>query len=986
MSKITLLSIALASCSMGLLCTACKPGADESQEAKLHQVKVFPVLKQKVETKEKFFGYVKGADSTSLRPHIQGFIASQEYKDGSQVKKGDLLFRIEADLFEAQLNQSKANLEEAKASKSSAEASLAKAELDVKRYTELAAQGAVPEKTLLDAQEVLNAAKANIEQCTARIAQMQASVEKAQINLDYTQITAPYDGLMSTAKVSVGDLVDTSVELANIVSINPIDVSIAVNSATTLNNFNRGDGSTPVSAPPNFDIQLEDGSLYPSKGYVRNFDSYIDENGLISMNGRVVNDNVRLIPGLPVRTIIPMGDYEALLVPAEAIQSTLTNKFILALNKENIPSLFPVEIKGEFTIEVEEENGYKSEQKMISVAGIGQDLESALKALGYDSIEQVPIVSDALNGMYAASISAANSRMPEDSTEPKGKIDPLPFTFKPALSVVGQKISQAKERLNDAPKTDVTATLPPIPVKVLNFVQEDIELTEEWQGYLRGVEETAIRPQISGFLLSQDFADGSPVKKDDVLFRIDPAPFQAALDEAEANLSAAVAAEKMAQALYNKNSKDVEIYQKLKTSSPGAVSDKTLTDAITEKETSAATLQEAQAAILQMQAMRDTAKINLGYTVIKAPFSGLSSLSNPSTGQLLSPNDALPLVNLSSINPIRVDFGVNGRTALQALTREVSKGKGNGGVKDFQSKKFSIVLENGKSYPHEGQFISADNVVDTDTGTISVVGHIPNDEDILRSGMPVRVRTVSETIHKAVLVPARAPIDSQGKSFLILVNEDQSPRLLPITRGVTTVIPVKDAEGNNTPQPMQVVDVDRELATAILLHKNEAENIEDIIFTEKKVKNWSELALQIMEGSDFRQLTEKLAGKALPDDTPKQNRAKDWEELYMHRHGVGTAKEFVLMHEEASDDIGYLSKIQGFDSAIDLVLDFMGFKDLTQIPLVVEGSMSAMRTIEANEKSQSSANKLNASPFIYNIPTTVVPSVTAPTSTSSANN
>ncbi|MFI3243189.1 MAG: efflux RND transporter periplasmic adaptor subunit [Akkermansia sp.] len=980
MSKTTLISIALASCTMGLLCTACKPEGDKQAETQLHQVKVFPITQQKVDEKQTWFGFLSGTSSTVLTPHIQGFIKSQEYKNGTVVKKGDVLFTIEPELFQAAVNQGKANLEAAKANKLVAIAALDKAKLDVERFTKLVAQGAIPEKELLDAKETLKAAEATLEQREANIAQMRAALEKAQIDLGYTIITAPYDGMASTSNVSVGDLVGTNTNLMNVVAINPINVDMAVSSDVILSNFNRGDGTTPVSDLPKFDLTLEDGTVYPIQGTILNIDSTFNENGMLAMNGRIDNPNLKLRAGLPIRTSITMNSYEAMLVPEEAIQETLTNKFIIVVDKQGVPSMLPINIKGNFDVEVEESNGYKSTQNLVSVEGIGYDLTARLKELGYDKVEEATVVTDAINGMYAATVSTQNSRLKRAGKEATGKITPLPFTFKPAPSIVAQKMKEKKDNQGKELRTDVAPTAPPAPVKVMNFIQQDVAMEDEWQGYLRGVEETALRPQITGFLESQPYMDGTMVKKGQVLFTIEQAPFKAALDEAEANLTAAKAAVKQAESNYSKAVTDVTIYKKLNAESPGAIEDKAITDAETMVETTSAALQQAKAAVLQMEALRDTAQINLGYTTITAPFDGLSSLSNPSTGQLVGPNDADPLVNISSVSPIRVDFEVSGRVALEALTKQLGRPEAKEGEKNFQQLDFEIVLENGKTYNKQGKFISANNAIDKFTGTLSVIGHIENEEGLLRTGMPVRVRTKRSTEQDAIVVPARSPIDMNGKTFLMMVGEDQAPILLPITKGKTVRMAVTNADGSTSEQPMILIDADREMMTGMILGYENAENLEDIIFEMKDAKSWSDIALQIAGGSDFRQVTEKMEGKSLPDDTLAKNGLHSWEEYFVRRHGVATAREYVLQQENALDEIELLTHWKGYKQPLNWALDMIGFKDITQVPFIVEGSAAALRTYGANSAANTHVNKVTPTPFIYEKPTTVVPSVTGSTS------
>ncbi|MBR5879912.1 MAG: efflux RND transporter periplasmic adaptor subunit, partial [Akkermansia sp.] len=202
MTRNSILALALGGLTLSVL-PACNPAEDTAAATKEDAVaiKVFNLRYQEVTDYGEWFGYLRGEHDTDIHPRISGFLISQEYKNGTRVKAGDVLFRIDPKLFEAELERSKANLLAAKASLTAAEATAAKAQLDVKRYTQLVTSGSVSEKDLTDAQQTLKAANAQVEAAKAQIGQQEAAVQKAQINLDYTIIRAPYDGIMGTSTV-----------------------------------------------------------------------------------------------------------------------------------------------------------------------------------------------------------------------------------------------------------------------------------------------------------------------------------------------------------------------------------------------------------------------------------------------------------------------------------------------------------------------------------------------------------------------------------------------------------------------------------------------------------------------------------------------------------------------------------------------------------------------------------------------------------------
>ena len=252
-----------------------------------------------------------------------------------------------------------------------------------------------------------------------------------------------------------------------------------------------------------------------------------------------------------------------------------------------------------------------------------------------------------------------------------------------------------------------------------------------------GVDETELRAKVSGFILSKNFKDGSMVKKGDILFTIDPAPFQASLDKAEANLAVANASLDQAKANLAKSQQDAERYINLNKSSPGAVSDKTITDTNTEVLTNTAAVMQAKASIAQMAANVNEAKINLAYTDINAPFDGRAGIASPSVGDLVGPSSTEPLVSLSSVNPMRIDFQVSGKVALRGFTKLSEKQD----KKSLNAIPFSLLMQNGRTYPQLGNVVSIDNAVSKTAGTLTVVGHVdnPNGSQIGRASCRERV-------------------------------------------------------------------------------------------------------------------------------------------------------------------------------------------------------------------------------------------------------
>lgn len=362
------------------------------------------------------------------------------------------------------------------------------------------------------------------------------------------------------------------------------------------------------------------------------------------------------------------------------------------------------------------------------------------------------------------------------------------------VAVSGSLLSSCKDQASAKQHGE----MPAAPVQVTPIIHENVNVSEEWYGYLRGVEDAAVKPQVTGVLVEKSYKDGSLVEKGAPLFEIDKSLFQATLDQAKATLAQAKAAKAQALAAQGKNKQDVERYAKLVAS--GSVSEKNLTDAQQALKESEAQVLQAEAQIQMAEAQIETARINLEYATIKAPISGIAGVAAPSVGDLLSPANQNPLVTVSSINPIRVDFAVSDKTVLETLGK-LKKGERNLDL----IPKFQLILPDGKTYGENGHVVALDRAVDMGTGQISVVGQVPNPDFVLRPGMSVRVRAVTETIEHAALVPERAIVSVQSANFVIVLGKDNVPSMVPVKLGPVTDVKVKDENGKERMQPMQVI-------------------------------------------------------------------------------------------------------------------------------------------------------------------------------------
>jgi membrane fusion protein, multidrug efflux system len=298
------------------------------------------------------------------------------------------------------------------------------------------------------------------------------------------------------------------------------------------------------------------------------------------------------------------------------------------------------------------------------------------------------------------------------------------------------------------------AAPPPIPeVAVVTLSTQTVLLTTELPGRTSAFRIAEIRPQVSGIIQKRLFTEGAEVKARDVLYQIDPAPFQAALDNAKAYLAKA---EANLPAVRSK----AERYKKLMASN--AVSQQDYDDR-------AAALLQAEAEVEYWKASVKTAHINLGYTRITAPISGRIGRSNVTDGALVTAYQPQELTTIQQIDPIYVDVAQSA-TELQRLKRSLDAGRlkqsGEG------HKKVNLILQDGTPYPVEGTLQFRDVSVDPTTGSVILRAIFPNPDGILLPGMFVRAVVQEGVAERAILAPQQGVSrNSKGEPIALIVDE-----------------------------------------------------------------------------------------------------------------------------------------------------------------------------------------------------------------------
>ena len=331
---------------------------------------------------------------------------------------------------------------------------------------------------------------------------------------------------------------------------------------------------------------------------------------------------------------------------------------------------------------------------------------------------------------------------------------------------------------------------PPSPVvEVATVEQRNIPVYGEWIGTLTGQVNADVKAQVTGYLLTRKYKEGSYVKKGQLLFEIDPRPFQAALDQAKGKLAQAQAQliqdqAQLATAKANqlKSQLDVEKYgplAKVDAVSKQDLDNATQTDLANQAQVRAAeaAIVSAEAQIKASQAEVETASINLGFTRVASPIDGIAGIAQAQVGDLVSAGSA-PLTAVSTLDPIRDYFTVSEQEYL-ALQKRFSDS-----AKDQW--KLQLVLADGTTYPQQGQFYFADRQVNPNTGAIQLAALFPNSGNVLRPGQYGKVRAIVRVQQNALLIPQAAVNEQQGSDLVAVVDKDNRVSMHPVQVGQRT--------------------------------------------------------------------------------------------------------------------------------------------------------------------------------------------------------
>ncbi len=355
--------------------------------------------------------------------------------------------------------------------------------------------------------------------------------------------------------------------------------------------------------------------------------------------------------------------------------------------------------------------------------------------------------------------------------------------------------------------TSASAAAPLLEVEVAPVQQKDVPIYREWIGTLAGQVNADIKAQVTGYLIQQAYTEGSFVKQGQLLFQIDPRPFQAVVDQARgqvaqsegqlaqsrAQLAQTEAQVAVADANQHRVQLDVDRYTPLVQAQ--AISQQDFDDANqnnmaakaqvqaarAQVETARAQIIAATAAVETAKAALETAQINLGFTHITAPIDGIPGIAQQQVGALVNPASG-PMTTVSTLDPIKCYFTASEQEFLDFTRRFPTAEQRQAHTRELD---LELILADGSVYAERGRFDFADRQVDVRTGAIRLAGLFPNKGNSLRPGQYGRVRTAIQMQKGALLVPQQAVIDLQGTHQVAVVDSNNKVRIEPVSLGDT---------------------------------------------------------------------------------------------------------------------------------------------------------------------------------------------------------
>jgi RND family efflux transporter MFP subunit len=372
-------------------------------------------------------------------------------------------------------------------------------------------------------------------------------------------------------------------------------------------------------------------------------------------------------------------------------------------------------------------------------------------------------------------------------------------------TTIGVIVSALLVTMGRSTTQEIAQAVAPPEVEVVQVTQQDVPISSEWIGTLDGMVNATIKAQVTGYLRKQHYTEGAFVKQGQVLFEIDPRPFQAALDQAkgeqakaqgqlvQANAQLLQANAQLAQSEANQGKTQLVVNRYTPLAKAEAISAQDFDNAVQDNLAAKAQVAASQAAIVaakaaivaakaaveSAKAQVATATLNLGFTTIQSPIEGIAGIATAQVGDLVGPNSGT-LTTVSTLDPIKVYFTASEQAYLNFVRRNPTAAERLAAEKRLE---LELVLADGTTYPHKGTFFVADREVNAQTGAIRLAGLFPNPGNALRPGQYGRVRAVTRRQEGALLVPQRAVTELQGRYQVAVVDSENKINIRTVKVG-----------------------------------------------------------------------------------------------------------------------------------------------------------------------------------------------------------
>ena len=349
--------------------------------------------------------------------------------------------------------------------------------------------------------------------------------------------------------------------------------------------------------------------------------------------------------------------------------------------------------------------------------------------------------------------------------------------FSAAGAVLAAAVSVAIAGCSQSEAKTPAASPGPMPVNVVEVRQGNVPLTGNWVGTLDGFVNAQIQPQVSGYLVRQNYREGSPVAKDQVLFQIDPRPFQAVVDQAAAQVKQAKG--QLAQAEAQRGLAQINLKRDTPLAGARAIAQSQLDNDKQQAEQADAAVAAADAAVSAAEAALTTAKLNLGFTEVRSLVNGVAGQATTQVGNLVSQQSVL--TSVSQLDPIKVYFSISDADYLALIDRAHQEGSDL--LSGHSDLPLTLTLADGRIWPHKGRIAFVDRQINQQTGAIRIAASFPNPGNVLRPGQFGRVTAETEIRADALLVPQMAVQEMQGMEQVYVAGPDNRVHVVNVKLG-----------------------------------------------------------------------------------------------------------------------------------------------------------------------------------------------------------